>query len=109
MGAKQKEGKQVASKNGPAAQADNGVTDSVTIANGQKVGATINCLQVLCIQSRSTCPSVIIDDTYCFFRVLTMHSPAADTCRHPSQLGSSCGEASYRVPQGKSRGSTAVL
>lgn len=46
MGAKQKEGKQVASKNGPAAQADNGVTDSVTIANGQKVGATMNCLQV---------------------------------------------------------------
>lgn len=46
MGAKQKEGKQMASQNGSAAQAENGVTDTVTIANGQKVGATIHCLQV---------------------------------------------------------------
>ena len=37
MGAKQKEGKPVASKSVPAAKTENGVTDTVTIANGQKV------------------------------------------------------------------------
>ena len=37
MGAKQKETKQVARKAAPAAQAEDGVTDTVTIANGQKV------------------------------------------------------------------------
>ena len=86
MGAKQKEGKQVASKNGSAAQAENGVADTVTIANGQKVGAiACKCQRCLhCIESRSTCASVIIYDTYCLFWVLKLHYPAADTCRHPS-------------------------
>lgn len=37
MGAKQKEAKPVASKSVPAAKAEDGVTDTVTIANGQKV------------------------------------------------------------------------
>ena len=37
MGAKQKEAKPVASKSVPAAKTENGVTDTVTIANGQKV------------------------------------------------------------------------
>ena len=36
MGAK-KEAKQVASKTGPAAQAETGVTDTITVANGQEV------------------------------------------------------------------------
>ena len=40
MGAKQKEAKAVTSKNVPAASTENGVTDTVTIANGQKVKAT---------------------------------------------------------------------
>ena len=50
MGAK-KEAKQVTGKNGPAAQPENGVTDTVTVANGQKVGV----LQILSLCTVLVC------------------------------------------------------
>ena len=42
MGAK-KEAKQVASKTVPAAPAETGVTDTITVANGQKVSNQMPC------------------------------------------------------------------
>lgn len=61
MGAKQKEAKPVASKSVPAAMSENGVTDTVTIANGQKVNASGHLYRIDTL-SGQTCPTSLVSD-----------------------------------------------